>query len=332
MQDSPKQFHYRGVAIVADLFDNKEDTPLHLRHDLEMTHEETREAVLTAVRELGLKAYLYETPRALATYAANHTNDVVLSLFGGKHSRNRLALIPAICEAFGLAYVGADAYSSIICQDKEVAKAIARDAGLDVASHRIIRHASDSGSMDLPMPYVVKPLWEGSSIGIGPDNLVRTSSQGKAVIQRVLDTFHQPVLVEAFIPGREVSWCFLNGGGTDLVRSFTEIVWNDEPMHFDDHLYDAEHKSDDEKRAFRNIMKELEGGDAEAMERMLKLIGGLNYGRIDGKLKEGKFTFIEITPDPWLDPSGVFSSRFGLPFQEVIARLLLSARKFPQDQ
>jgi D-alanine-D-alanine ligase len=276
----------------------------------------------------------YDNPKVLADHAAEHSDDVVLSIFGGSASRSRMALVPAICETFGLAYVGPDAYGRIICQDKEVSKTLAATAGLTTAPHRLVRSPADIDKIsDFPLPYVAKPLWEGSSIGIGADNLITSRQRGASVLRDLLQHFRQPIMAESFVPGREVSWCFINGEEQRPLRAMAEVIWNGDPRYFDTHLYDAPHKLMAEgRKTVRTITEELRPADAEAMERLLTLVGPIGYGRVDGKLKDGVFVFIEITPDAWLGSSGSLASSFGgygLIYAEVIAQVLLSARKGP---
>jgi D-alanine-D-alanine ligase len=218
-----------------------------------------------------------------------------------------------------------------------VSKAIAGQAGLRIPSHRIVREESDiSRVRDFPLPYVVKPLWEGSSIGIGPNSLVNTRQEGEALVRELVKDLEQPIMIETFVPGREVSWCFVDGPKTKQLRSLAEVLWGDDPSHFDRNLYDAQHKLSAEKnKIVRNVSSELRMHDVEGMERLVKLVGPLGYGRVDGKLRNREFVFLEITPDAWLGPTGTFASGFladGFSFEEVIEQILLSAKTVPQSQ
>jgi D-alanine-D-alanine ligase len=247
-----------------------------------------------------------------------------------------MALVPAVCEAMGLSYIGPDAYGRVICQDKEVSKALAAEAGLKVASHRIVRSRGDLSRLaDFPLPYVAKPMWEGSSIGIGPDSLITDHSKGAEVVAYLLEHFKQPVMVETFVAGREVSFCYIEAPAPNGHRSLAELVWGDEPDHFDRHLYDAAHKAPAAVKTVRAINDELRCNEAEAMEQLLQFVGPTGYGRIDGKLYDGEFVFLEMTPDAWLAPTGTFALSFsciGMSYEDIIAHVLLSARPSPQGR
>lgn len=331
------RFPFNDVVIIADIIGDDGKVPVEMRRDLEHTDVKTLRHLTEAVTGLGKKFHHYEHPKDLAKNAARHVNDVVLSIFGGTVSRNRMALVPSICETFGLSLVGPDTYGRVICQDKEVSKSLASAAGLKAAPHRIVRKESDIKIVsDFPVPYVAKPLLEGSSIGISGRSLVNDRTEGAELLRDMLNQFGQPVMVEKFIPGREASWCFIEGSEENRVRAFAEIVWDNDPHHFDHNLYDAPHKLISEGRKIvLNINAELSARDAAAMERLLQMTGDLGYGRIDGKLINGEFVFLEITPDAWIGPTGTFASSFindGLAFDEVIARVLLSASSNPPGQ
>jgi len=336
MSNIPRSFPFRGVVIVADMMKDVEGVLVHKRRDLEQNDEETLGSLRVAIEQLGLDVYHYDGPEALARRADYHAKDVVLSIYGGSISRSRMALVPAVCEAFGLLYVGPDAFGRIMCQDKEISKAVAEKCGLKVAQQRIVRNEEDISSVsDFTLPYVVKPMWEGSSIGIGEENLITARHRGESTIRDMLKTFAQPIMVEAFVAGREVSWCFIEGTPANQLRSLAEIVWGNETDHFDHHLYDAAHKLSHEMSFVKNITAELEPRDAISLEQIVQIVGPLGYGRIDGKFRDGHFVFLEITPDAWLGTSGTFVSGFrdaGFSFEEVIARVLLSTRRAPLGQ
>jgi D-alanine-D-alanine ligase len=161
-------------------------------------------------------------------------------------------------------------------------------------------------------------------------------AKGVALVTQLLKQFEQPVIVEIFVPGREVSYCFVEAPGKASLRSFAESVWGDDSDHFNHHLYDSAHKAEaDTMQTVRSINDELNPRTAEAIERLLRFVGPLGYGRIDGKLNAGEFVFLEITPDAWLGSTGTFVNSFfdfGLSFDDVIARILLSGRLNHQDR
>jgi len=333
-----KSFNFRHVVLVADTLENSGGLArsVQMRQDLEMTDETTMQALLQAFSELGLKVYHYHDPKSLAVNAKKHGRDLVLSIYGGKGSRNRMALVPAICEVHGLAYVGPDVYGRVICQDKEVSKNLARECGIDLPRHRIIRRTEDMQVIErFPPPYVLKPVLEGSSIGIGPSNLVREGEDGTGVARSLLEELGPPIMVEAFVGGREVSYNCIEAT-PENVWAYSEVYVEGRDDYFNSHLFDADEKLNRRlPRRVRTIDDMLNETDRQKLNRLLAMIGRFGYCRVDGKHHEGRFVFIELTPDAWIAPTGAFAASFinkGWSYAEVIAAVLSSAALAPQGR
>ena len=140
MEPIERHFSFRDVVLVADVFDHAASNVLtHERRDLELTEIGTLQALRAAIAVLGLKVHHYQGPATLAGHARRHKEDVVLAIYGGQRSRNRMALVPAICETFGLRFIGPDVYGRIIAQDKEISKRLASDCGLRTPAWRVVR-------------------------------------------------------------------------------------------------------------------------------------------------------------------------------------------------
>ncbi|MBK9453880.1 MAG: hypothetical protein IPN95_31700 [Bacteroidetes bacterium] len=134
------------------------------------------------IRDAGYDVQLYTSPPNSSPTFGKHSADLVFPYWQGIHSKNRHALNPAICEAAGLKYIGGDAFAKSICNDKHVTKLLCRDFGLDTPASFAIRDASDLHLIDeLRLPLVVKPMFEGSSLGITQRNLVRDHATARAL-------------------------------------------------------------------------------------------------------------------------------------------------------
>lgn len=319
---------FDAVVVVADIFEHGSATPTVRRRDLEKTERSTLDALMATIQGLGFSAHHYESPRDLALNADRHQDDLVLSIFGGETSRNRMALVPAVCEVFGLRYIGPDTYGRIICQDKVVSKQLAERVGFKVPAHVILSGRGDLGSLEaFSETYILKPISEGSSIGLEQRCVIRPGQDGAAVARDLMNAFGQPVMAEAFVPGREVSYNFIKGQDRAHI-ALSEIVVDGRPDFFSSNIFDASEK------LLRTVPRRVANIDAMSTERDRRLVqrladevGTLTYCRVDGKWVDGGFVFLEITPDAWIDAKGAFSGGFieaGWSYDEVIAAILAS--------
>lgn len=320
---------FERIVVVADLVDPRRDAlPIQARDDLELTERPVLDALLAAVRAGGREVLHYQSPRELGEHAAEHGNDLVLSIYGGSASRNRMLLTPAVCESFGLAYVGLDTYGRALAQDKEASKALARDCGLLTPMARVIRSSLDLSICDeFPLPYVVKPLLEGSSIGITQNNLIRKSQDGRRVASRLLSAFG-PVMIERYIAGREISFTAIESVEGDLI-TLTEIAVDGDPDYFRDHLFDADEKLHRRlpRKAIAVNNNLVSPADWIGARTLLRAVGHYGYARIDGRVDNGRFHFIELTPDAFIGPLGQMAAGFlsaELTYADFIAMVLRS--------
>lgn len=321
---------WRRAAFVADRYvPEATDLPTENRRDIEQTDDTTFNEVMQAIEGLGLEPVAVDSPGALAGMAEDLRDAVVLSTYGGDRSRNRLLLTPAVAESLNLDYVGMDAVGQALAANKMEAKRLARECGVLTPLSRLIR---DQGQLnlcdDFPLPYVLKPVAEGTSIGIGARNLIRDRTFGQPLAAELLERFEQPVLIEAFVGGREASLVCIEGPAQTW-SAFVEIVVEGQPRFFDDHLFEAEEKVNRSlPRSVRLVTEALAGEDRTAIERLLNAVGHYGYCRIDGKFLDGRFNFLELTPDAWLGASGQLAVGFtsqGWTYQQVIGALLQSA-------
>lgn len=325
-----------NVVLIADLINENNSLQQDARRDLEKSEQKTINQLIATIHQLGRGVVHYQSPDELAKNALLHKGDIVLSIYGGEVSRNRMALVPAICETFGLQYIGPDVYGRVVAQDKEVSKRLAIDAGLQTPQWRIIRQEEDVVHLNsFDFPCVIKPLMEGSSIGISQSSLSYTIEQATLLINKLLTDLDQPIIAEHFIPGRETALSVIERKD-GFHWAYSEIVIDNDPDFFQNRLFDAEEKiNPTQGRTVRNIDEELNQADLEKISALLKSFGHFGYCRVDGRHSDGRFYFLEMTPDAWIDKKGQFAMAFtekGWPYAKVINELLLSKEQALPDQ
>lgn len=329
MQEKGEKLNLSTVVLVADIApDETQENPSEWQHDLEKSSKETVAAIAQAIESLGISVlHLLDLDELTDRVSQRHPGDVVLSIFGGERSRNRMALVPAICESFDIRFIGPDVYGRVVCQDKEVSKMLAAQCGVITPWHRIIRNELDLDRLEgIQFPVVVKPNMEGSSIGISGKCKAEDFNQMLEVARELLSEFKQPVLVEEFVGGREVS---LNVIETfdGLEMGFSEIKVPGAPFYFEDNLFGAEIKAPWNSVKVDILDEKFTEQDISAISSLLEVVGHVGYCRVDGKLLDGRFHFLELTPDAWLDPRGAFAKSFtccGWSYSQVLRGILAS--------
>ncbi len=132
--------------------------------------------------------------------------DIVFNLaeaFGGGNINE--TVVPAILEGLSIPFTGATAHNMHFTLDKEKTKLVLMAHGLPCAQHQLFRNSTEEINNDLEFPLIVKPVREEASIGIYHDSVVEDKVSLRRKISGLLERYNQPVMVEKFIVGREIS-------------------------------------------------------------------------------------------------------------------------------
>src|SRR6185295_13256248 len=95
---------------------------------------------------------------------------------------------------------------------KARAKEVLAFRGIATAPFAVVETAADIARVKLPLPLFVKPIAEGSSKGIFANNLCDSPDQLRERTLFLLEEYHEPVLVETYLPGPEFTVAVLGNG------------------------------------------------------------------------------------------------------------------------
>ncbi|MBI2191728.1 MAG: D-alanine--D-alanine ligase [Planctomycetes bacterium] len=164
----------------------------------------TGKGVKEALREKGFDVRAYDVrDRELRGFDPAGVDVAFLALHG---TFGEDGGIQSRLEDMGVPYTGSGPEASRLAMDKVAAKQCFAGAGLRTAPHVYLKSDAElerarARILALGMPVVVKPVSDGSSMGL---SLVRNLS-GLADAVRRAGEFHQGILVEAYVPGRELT-------------------------------------------------------------------------------------------------------------------------------
>lgn len=172
----------------------------------------------TALREEGYEVIEVDAGPDLAAVLTAAKPDVVLNALHGRWGED--GCVQGILEWLGIPYTHSGVLASALAMDKARAKQVFAAAGLPVAEGRLCCKAEVRASHPIQPPYVVKPVNEGSSVGV---YLVHEMANGPA---QVSDEMPEVLLVEQYIPGRELTTAVM-GDRPLLVTDIISEGWYD---------------------------------------------------------------------------------------------------------
>jgi D-alanine-D-alanine ligase len=154
-----------------------------------------------ALRDLGHDAVEIDVTRDLAALASalRPRPDIVFNALHGKGGED--GTIQGVLEFLRIPYTHSGVVASAIAMHKPAAKAVFAAAGLPLAESKVVARADLAKGDVLPRPFVVKPIDEGSSVGV---RIVRDGDNGWAEEARRW-SYGAEAMVERYIPGREIT-------------------------------------------------------------------------------------------------------------------------------
>lgn len=210
---------------------------------------------------------------------------------------------PRLLRSLGFTHTGASYQALRRAGNKLISKRVLEHAGLHTPRYQVFHRASDR-LLTVPLPALVKPVAEGGSFGVTQDSLVTTPEDLFARVADCLQTYHQPVLVEEYIAGREINVA-LWGNGEPEVLPISEIVfhWTRDPLR-QFVTFDAKWVCDsvEYKQTPAVCPAELTEADRLAVEdaakRTYRLLGLKGYARVDIRLRDGLPYVLEANVNP----------------------------------
>jgi D-alanine-D-alanine ligase len=304
----------------------------------EFDKPETVEAVARVLRDEGHDVVLLGDGRPLLARLLEDPPDFVVNLAEGEGvGRSREARVPAVLEMLDIPYSGSDPLTLAAALDKPVAKAL--------VSHVVAVPEGCTVPADAPPgraeamvealgagrgPWVVKPACEGSSKGIRSHCLVDTPAEAAALCRRLAEDYRQPVLVEEYVDGDEVTVGLVgNGPGLRVLGAMRVRPKSRDPRF----LYSLEVKRDWHNRVEYETPARLPAGVTDRLERAARLsyeaLGCRDVARVDFRVRDGVPYFLEANPLPGLAPDWsdlvLLARGVGVSHAELVRRILEAA-------
>jgi len=218
----------------------------------------------------------------------------------------REAEAAAHLTARGFCFTGAPAATLALCQNKAQAKERLLAAGLSTPAYQVFRRADEPLSPFLRFPLFVKPVAEDGSVGISQESVVTTEAALRARVTYILNTFHEPALVEEFIGGREFNisvW----GNDPPEVLPLAELTYRNmaNPLA---RVVTYAAKWEEDKPEYHDtpvtcpaqVDEPLSGRLRQMALAAYRVMGCRDYARVDMRERGNEPYILEVNPNPSL--------------------------------
>ena len=171
-------------------------------------------ACADALNRVGYRVSAIDAGRDIATVLATIKPDVALNVLHGRPGED--GTLQGVLEILGIPYSHSGVLASAVAMHKVYAKALFRAADIPVAEDLVASRFDAAKRHLMPPPYVVKPIAEGSSVGV----FIVTGQHPHPPQELYRDdwAFGEQVLIERYIPGKELTCAVLGDRALDVIE------------------------------------------------------------------------------------------------------------------
>lgn len=295
----------------------------------EFDRPDTIDSIERALNQLGYSTQRIGNVRRLVEQlAAGRRWDMVFNIAEGVSGVGRESQVPALLDAYHIPYTFSDPLVAGLTLHKGMAKHVMRDLGIRTADFHLVESKADIARVSLPYPLFVKPVAEGTAKGIGPQSCVSTPAMLEEECQRLLAEYRQPVLVETFLGGREVTVGIVGTGERARAIGTLEIVLLPaaEPNAY---TYINKERCE-ELCQFPLADAEISARAGELALRTWRGLGCRDGGRVDLRADDrDELHVLEVNPLPGLHPEHsdlpMLATAVGMSYVDLIRAIMDSA-------
>ena len=269
------------------------------------------QAVLAALRARGVDAHGIDVGRDLAARLAEGYDRAFIALHG---RFGEDGCVQGLLEVMGMPYTGSGVAASAVAMDKMLTKAVLRAASVPTPDFRLLHHEADLATVAaLGFPLILKPVSEGSSIGV---NKVLSSAHLGEAFRKA--RAYGPVLAEACITGPEYTCAIVGERTLPVIRLET-------PQPFYD--YEAKYLLNTTRY---HCPSGLSIEEERAMQALawatFKALGARGWGRVDIMAdRDGAPYVLELNTVPGMTDHSLVpmaARAAGLSFEDLVLAIL----------
>ncbi len=265
-----------------------------------------------AVRHLGVST----DPQVLLDGLRDLRPDVIFNLFEGLPDQGGTeAFVAGLLEWSGVPFTGSPFATLSLARCKHLCKFLFRGVGLPTPEFFVVD--------DLPIPecrlqwpVIVKPAQEDASVGLDQGSVVINQSALNDRVAHLLKNFGPPVLVEEFIPGRELNVSVVEAPEMRILPVSEVQFVQDGPDYWPIVTYDAKWRPGSRDyeatppKYPANVEPKLTERLGKIARKAYQLLGCRDYARCDFRVRpSGQPYLLEVNPNPdFCDLAGLAGS------------------------
>ncbi len=275
------------------------------------------QAVMVALRELGHDPVAIDPNPNLRNFIKQIDDcspDIIFNALHGRYGED--GRIPAVLDLLKIPYTHSGVLSSSLAMDKVVARRVFEGLRINIAKGEVFTPDEIKAGHVMQPPYVIKPIWDGSSVGVA---IINNDDDLKA--WKHDPVFGEKYLVEDFIPGREVQVAIINGKSVGVIELCSHTKFYDYKAKYTPgnctHLMPAPIPQDIEDYLLTQTENVFKGINCRGIARA--------DWRYDDISKDHRVVLLEVNTHPGFTPLSLvpeIAAHKGITFNQIVQTLI----------
>ena len=171
-------------------------------------------ACADALQRCGYRVSRVDVGRDIASVLQTLKPDVAFNVLHGRPGED--GTLQGILEIQGIPYTHSGVMASSVAMEKDIAKVVMQAAGVPVPEGRVVTRQEAAKDHVLPRPYVLKPVAEGSSVGVFI--VTEQHAHPPQELTRSDWSLGDRLLAEKYIPGKELTCAVIGDRALDVIE------------------------------------------------------------------------------------------------------------------
>lgn len=283
--------------------------------------------IASYLKKLGMKVVLFPANSALPEKLRQDKLEIVLNLVGSVKGNEYLAsTIPALLELLDIPYTGSGILGESLSYNKFLIKKLLQQNGVPVPYHQLFNTPTDPLDPTLRFPLISKLNEIHGAVEITQDAVSENEKHLRRRLKFLINTYKQPVLVEEFIVGREITAILLEGLNKKVYLA--EKVFEKQNEKYVFATFETQWGKDSNGFHYAKY-KDL--ALKEYVKQAFEITRMADYGKFDIRFDtSGRYFFLDANSNPAFGPKeldcalGTILDLYDISFLEILKRLLLN--------
>lgn len=310
----------------------REYFPTETQYLTEKDAEHDAEVIGGYLERMGIKVFYYPGTPTLVVDLLRDRPEMVFNLVGSIRGQEYLAsTIPGILESLDMPYTGAGILGETLAYNKFLVKDLLQSHGIPVPRSQLFSSSALLLDMKMRFPLISKLNEIHGAVEITKDAVSDNEKHLRERMKSLINTYKQPVLVEEFIAGREITAIVLEGLNRKVYLA--EKIFKEE--NNPNQIASFEYQWTEEA----NYQKFEDPYLADLVKKAFDVLRMSDYGKFDIRMDQSnRYYFIDSNSNPAFGPKELdcaianILGLYGIDFTEILKRLLLNTMRDAQGK